>query len=71
MPLVRVSSIGGKLSPEKKKKICQEMHDVMMRNTQSPSEAVWVIIDEVATENWMIHEPMLSEKSPREIFEKE
>jgi phenylpyruvate tautomerase PptA (4-oxalocrotonate tautomerase family) len=40
MPLVPVSAIAGKLSSEKKKKICEEMHDIMMPNTQSPSEAV-------------------------------
>lgn len=70
MPLVRVSSIGGKVTPETKKKICQEMHDVLMRNTAAPSEAVWVIIDDVPAENWMIHETMLSEKSPKDIFGK-
>ena len=69
MPLVRVTAIAG-VSPETKKKICQEMHEVIMRNTPAPSEAVWVIIDDVPAENWMIHENMLSEKRPKEIFNK-
>lgn len=70
MPLVPVSAISGKLSSEKKKKICEEIHNIVMPNTQSPSEAVWVIIDETPADNWMIHETMLNEKSPKEIFEK-
>ena len=71
MPLVRVSAISGRLSPDVKKKICKEMHDVIMRNTPAPSEAIWVMIDDVPGENWMIHETMLSEKKPPEIFAKE
>jgi len=70
MPLVRISAISEKMSPEKKKKICQEMHEVMMRNTSAPSEAVWIMFDDILAENWMIHETMLSEKSPQEIFKK-
>jgi len=71
MPLVRVYAIADRLTPETKKKICQEMHDVIMRNTPSPSEAVWVMIDEVPADGWMIHETMLSDKKPGQIFGKE
>lgn len=67
MPLVRVSSFG--LSPETKKKIAKEMHDVIMNNTAAPEEAVWVMFDDVPPENWMIKDSMLSEKHPREIFQ--
>ena len=47
MPLVRVSALAGKSSPETKKKICQEIHEVMKRYTSAPDEAIWVVIDEV------------------------
>ena len=68
MPLVRVSQFG--LSDEVKKKIAQEMHDVIMNNTKAPSEAVWVMFEDVPRENWMINERMLSEAHPAEIFGK-
>ena len=71
MPLVRVSAVKGRISPDVKKKICQEMHDVIRRHTPAPSEAVWVMFDDVPEENWMIHETMLSEKKPPEIFAKD
>lgn len=70
MPLVRITSVAGKITAETKKKICQEMHEVIRRHTPAPSEAVWVMFDEVPAESWMIHETMLSEQSPKEIFEK-
>ncbi len=68
MPLVRVSQFG--LSAEVKKKIAKEMHDVIMNNTKAPSEAVWVMFEDVPRENWMINERMLSEAHPAEIFGK-
>jgi phenylpyruvate tautomerase PptA (4-oxalocrotonate tautomerase family) len=68
MPLVKVSQFG--LSDETKKKIATEMHAVIMNNTKAPSEAVWVMFEDVPRENWMIHEQMLSEKHPAEIFGK-
>jgi 4-oxalocrotonate tautomerase family enzyme len=70
MPLVRISSITGKMSSETKKQICQEMHDVMMRHTKAPDEAVWVIIDEVSEDGWMMNRQMMSEKSSKEIYGK-
>ncbi len=66
MPLVRVSAFG--LSPETKKQIPSQMHDVMMNNTKAPAEAVWVMFEDVPPENWMICNSMLSEKHLREIF---
>ncbi len=68
MPLVRVSQFG--LSDEVKKKIAKEMHGVIMNNTKAPSEAVWVMFEDVPRENWMINERMLSEAHPAEIFAK-
>jgi phenylpyruvate tautomerase PptA (4-oxalocrotonate tautomerase family) len=66
MPLVRVSAFG--LSPETKKQIASEMHEVIMNNTAAPSEAVWVMFEDVPQENWMISKEMLNEKHPKEIF---
>ena len=66
MPLVRVSAFG--LSPETKKQVARQMHEVIMNNTEAPPEAVWVMFDDVPRENWMINEAMLSEKHPQEIF---
>jgi phenylpyruvate tautomerase PptA (4-oxalocrotonate tautomerase family) len=66
VPLVRVSSFGW--SAEKKKKIAQEMHRVIMENSNAPAEAVWVMFEDVPRENWMIASRMLSEAHPREIF---
>ncbi len=66
MPLIRVSQFG--LSAEQKKKIAEEMHEVIVRNTPAPSEAVWIMFEDVPRENWMIHATMLSEAHPREIF---
>ena len=68
MPLVRISQFG--LSSEVKKKIAREMHGVIMNNTKAPSEAVWVMFEDVPRENWMINERMLSEAHPAEIFGK-
>jgi phenylpyruvate tautomerase PptA (4-oxalocrotonate tautomerase family) len=68
MPLVRISQFG--LTPEVKKKIAREMHGVIMNNTKAPSEAVWVMFEDVPRENWMINERMLSEAHPAEIFGK-
>ena len=68
MPLVRISQFG--LSDEVKKKIAREMHGVIMNNTEAPSEAVWVMFEDVPRENWMINERMLSEAHPAEIFGK-
>ena len=70
MPLVRITAVAENISPETKKKICQEMHEVITRNTPAPSEAVWVLFDDIPAENWMVHQTMLNEKSPMEIFEK-
>ncbi len=70
MPLVRITAVAGSISPETKKKICQEMHEVISRNTLAPSEVVWVVFDDVPAENWMVHQTMLNEKSPMEIFGK-
>ena len=66
MPLVRVSAFG--LSPETKKQIASEIHEVIMHNTAAPPEAVWVMFEDVPRVNWMINEAMLSEKHPGEIF---
>ena len=71
MPLVRVSSLTGKTSSETKKKICEEMHDVMKRHTSAPDEAIWVIIDEVAADGWMMNKKVMSEKTSKEIYGKE
>ncbi len=68
MPLVRISQFG--LSDEVKKKVAKEMHDVIVNNTEAPSEAVWVMFEDVPCENWMIHQRMLSEAHPAEIFRK-
>jgi phenylpyruvate tautomerase PptA (4-oxalocrotonate tautomerase family) len=68
MPLVRVSAFG--LSFEVKKMVAQEMHDVIMRYTEAPSEAVWVMFEDVPRENWMIHKSMLSEAHPKDIFKR-
>ena len=46
------------------------MHDVIVNNTEAPSEAVWVMFEDVPRENWMIHQRMLSEAHPAEIFRK-
>ena len=46
------------------------MHDVMMRHTKAPDEAVWVIIDEVSEDGWMMNRQMMSEKSSKEIYGK-
>lgn len=68
MPLVRISTIADRMTPEKKKKLCQEIHDVMIRNTTAPSEAVSIIIDEVPPQNWMMHQNMLNEREPSDFF---
>ncbi len=68
MPLVRISQFG--LSDEVKKKVAKEMHDVIVNNTEAPSEAVWIMFEDVPRENWMIHQRMLSEAHPGEIFRK-
>jgi len=46
------------------------MHEVISRNTPAPSEVVWVVFDDVPADNWMVHQTMLNEKSPMEIFGK-
>jgi 4-oxalocrotonate tautomerase family enzyme len=68
MPLVRVSALAGKSSPETKKKICQEIHEVMKRYTSAPDEAIWVVIDEVPADGWMMNKQVMSEKSSKEIY---
>ena len=68
MPLVRVSALAGKSSPETKKQICQEIHEVMKRHTSAPDEAIWVVIDEVPADGWMMNKQIMSEKSSKEIY---
>ena len=64
MPLVRISTRADKLSPVKKKKLCQDILKVMLKHTTAPPEAVSVIIDEVPDENWMMNSNMISESDP-------
>ena len=64
MPLVRISTRADKLSPVKKKKLCQAILKVMLKHTTAPPEAVSVIIDEVPDENWMMNSNMISESDP-------
>ena len=42
----------------------------MMRHTKAPDEAIWVIIDEVSEDGWMMNRQMISEKSSKEIYGK-
>ena len=64
MPLVRISPRADKLSPEKKKRLCQNILEVMLQHTTAPPEAVSVIIDEIPDENWMMNSSMISERDP-------
>ncbi len=64
MPLVRISTRADKLSPEKKKRLCQNILEVMLQHTTAPPEAVSVIIDEIPDENWMMNSSMISERDP-------
>ena len=64
MPLVRISTRADKLSPDKKKRLCKDILDVMLKHTTAPPEAVSVIIDEVPDENWMMNTNMISERDP-------
>ena len=64
MPLIRISTRADKLSPGKKKELCQDILEVMLKYTTAPPEAVSVIIDEVPDENWMMNSNMISERDP-------
>ena len=68
MPLVRVSYMTDTIPADTIKKMAEEMREVIMRNVPAPSEVVWVMFDEVKSENWLIHGTMLNDKHPTEIF---
>lgn len=52
MPIVRVEIAKGVASVEQKKAVIRRMTDVMVEELGSDPEFVFVVIDEVDTDNW-------------------
>ena len=51
MPFVNLKIVG-KLNKEQKARIAQEFSDTLLRVAGKPKEATYLVIDEVAGENW-------------------
>ncbi|MDP2941825.1 MAG: 4-oxalocrotonate tautomerase family protein [Candidatus Omnitrophota bacterium] len=51
MPFINLKVVGS-LSKEQKAKIAKEFSDTLLRVAGKPKEATYLVIDEVAGENW-------------------
>jgi 4-oxalocrotonate tautomerase len=51
MPYINLKLVG-KLTKEQKQKIAKEFSDTLLRVAGKPKEATYLVIDEVAGENW-------------------
>jgi len=51
MPFINLKVVG-KLSREQKEKIAREFSDTLLRVANKPREYTYLVIDEVAGENW-------------------
>lgn len=63
MPIVRVEMLQGR-STEQKSELVKALTDDMVRITGCSAEAVFVVIEDVAKENWGIAGQLCSEKYP-------
>jgi len=51
MPYINLKLVG-KLTKEQKQKIAQEFSDTLFKVAGKPNESTYLVIDEVAGENW-------------------
>ncbi len=51
MPFINLKVVG-KLSKDQKQKIAEEFSDTLLRVAGKPKNATYLVIDEVAGENW-------------------
>jgi len=51
MPFINLKLVG-KLSKEQKEKIAREFSETLLRAAGKPKESTYLVIDEVAGENW-------------------
>lgn len=61
MPFVEVK-VAGELTVEQKKKIAAGIAEVLEKEAGKPKKVTYVVIDEVARENWAVGDTLLSEK---------
>jgi len=51
MPFINLKLVG-RLSREQKEKIAKEFSDTLLHVAKKPKESMYLVIDEVAGENW-------------------
>ncbi|MDD2689752.1 MAG: 4-oxalocrotonate tautomerase family protein [Candidatus Omnitrophica bacterium] len=51
MPFINLKLVG-RLSREQKKRIAREFSDTLLHVAKKPKESMYLVIDEVAGENW-------------------
>ena len=58
MPYINLKLVG-KISKEQKEKIAKEFSDTLLKVAGKPKESTYLVIDEVAGENWAQGERLL------------
>ncbi len=58
MPYINVK-VAGPLTKEQKRAISDQMSEVLLRVANKPKEHTYVVIDEVARENWGVGSELL------------
>jgi len=59
MPYVNLKLVG-KLTKEQKEKIAKEFSDTLLKVAGKPKNSLYLVIDEVAGENWALGEKFFS-----------
>ena len=61
MPLVMMYLGKGALAEEQKADLSRKVTDLVVNESKQPKEGTWVVINEIAAENWMLGGLTLSE----------
>ena len=62
MPYINLRLVG-KLTKKQKEEIVKQFSDTLLKVANKPKEHTYIIIDEVAHENWAVGDRFVDEKS--------